>query len=123
MKITESKTYIATPPGATIKEMMEDREITTSQLAVRLEESEDFVRKLLDGDIDLTETLAQRIERATGIPAYFLVNLERFYREDLAKVIAENALEQERKAKRIARKDTRRKRQETAVQSTLAALG
>ena len=118
-----SKTYMAIPPGATIKEMIEDRGISEAQLATRLGESEEFVWKLLDGDVELTEALAQRIEKAMDIPAYFLVNLERFYREDLAKVIAENSLKKERKAKKAVRKTKTVKRKETAIQSGLAALG
>ena len=91
MKITESKTYIATPPGATIKEMIDDRGISEAQLAASLDESEEFVRDLLEGEVELTAEVAARLEAALGMRASFWVDYERLYREKLNKVAAENA--------------------------------
>ena len=99
MRIMESKTYIALPPGDTIQEIMDERGITSSQLAADMGESEAFVQQLLDGDIELTEQVAQSIEKAAGIPAYFLLNLEHLYRKKLVMVAEENARDADLKAK------------------------
>ena len=91
MKITESKTYIATPPGATIKEMIDDRGISEAQLAASLDESGEFVRDLLEGEAELTAEVADKLEAALGMRASFWVDYERLYRETLVKVAEENA--------------------------------
>ena len=115
MRIVESKTYIALPPGDTIQEIMDERGITSSQLTADMGESEAFVHQLLDGDIELTEQVAQNIEKAADIPAYFLLNLEHLYREKLVMVAEENAQEAERKAKT--------EKVSSGVQPALAASG
>ena len=108
MKVLESKSYIASPPGETINEVMEDRAVTNAQLADLIGENEEFVRQLMAGDIDLTEDLANRIEKAINIPAYFLLNLERFYRDDLAKVAQENAQAVTYKATRASKREKKK---------------
>ena len=91
--VRHSRTYVAAPPGFALKEMIDDRAISEAQLAKLLGESETFVRDLIEGDVELTEDVAKSIEKAMDIPAHFLLNLERLYREDLVKVAEENAQE------------------------------
>ena len=99
-----SKTYMAIPPGATIKEMIEDRGISEAQLAAKLGESEEFVRDLLEGEAQLTAEVADKLEVALGMRASFWVDMESYYREDLVNIDRENAQDAEHKARKAARK-------------------
>ena len=88
-----SKTYMAIPPGATIKEMIEGRGISEAQLAARIGESEPFVRQLIEGEVQLTDAVADKLAEVLGMNTRFWLGLERGYRENLAKVAEENAQE------------------------------
>ena len=102
--IQHSRTYIAIPPGITIKEMIDERGITVGQLAARLEESEVFVRDLITGDVELTQEVAQKLEAALGMNTRFWLNLEHYYREDLVNIDRENIQEAKRRAKKTRSK-------------------
>lgn len=88
-----SRSYIATPPGATIKEQLENRGMTQKEFALRMSLSEKHISHLINGDVQLTADVANRLETVLGIPAKFWNNLEAIYREKLAKVAAENSIE------------------------------
>lgn len=93
----ESKSYIATPPGVTIKEQLDDRGMTQKEFAKRMGMSEKHISRLINGEVHLTPDAAEKIERVLGIPAGFWNKLEAIYQEKLAKVKNENELEEERK--------------------------
>lgn len=93
MIVVRSRSYIATPPGVTIKEQLEDRGMTQKEFAVRMDMSEKHISKLINGDVQLTTDVALRLESVLGIPAQFWNNLESIYREKLAKIKAENDME------------------------------
>ena len=42
-----SRTIIATPPGATIKEQLDDREMTQKEFALRMDMSEKHISQLI----------------------------------------------------------------------------
>jgi len=90
-----SKTFIATPPGTTIKEQLEDRIMSQKEFAMRMEMSEKHISKLINGDVALTQDVARRLELVLGVPASFWNNLEAIYREKLLKVEQENALDED----------------------------
>lgn len=91
--MNKSKTTIAIPPSATIKEQLEDRKMTQKEFAHRTGLSEKRVSKLINGEIRLTNDVALRLEFVLGISARFWNNLESLYREKLAQVKAENQIE------------------------------
>lgn len=91
-----SKTYIATPPGATIKEQLEDRGMTQKEFATRLDMSEKHISKLINGDVNLTPEMAVRLEMVLGIPAKYWNNLEAIYREKIIKAQQENEMEEDK---------------------------
>lgn len=99
--MTRSRSYIATPPGATIKEQLEDRGMSQKEFASRMDMSEKHISRLINGEVQLTSDMAYRLEMVLGLPARFWSNLEAIYREKLAKVEAENALDTD---KELARK-------------------
>ncbi|MCQ2400756.1 MAG: HigA family addiction module antitoxin [Lachnospiraceae bacterium] len=93
--MARSRSYIATPPGATIKEQLNDRGMSQKEFAARMDMSEKHISRLINGDVQLTPDCAVRLEMVLGIPAEFWSNLEAIYREKLVKVEAENAMEQD----------------------------
>lgn len=92
----KSKTYIATPPGATIKEQLEDRGMTQKEFATRLDMSEKHISKLINGEVNLTPEMAIKLEMVLGVPAKFWSNLESIYREKLIKAQQENEMEEDK---------------------------
>lgn len=91
----KSKSYIAIPPGATIKEQLEDRGMTQKELAARMDMSEKHISKLINGEVQLTHDVANRLESVLGIPAKFWNNLEAIYREKILKVQEENSMDED----------------------------
>ena len=90
--MVRSSSYIATPPGATIKEQLNDRNMSQKEFAARMDLSEKHVSKLINGEVQLTQEVALRLEMVLGVPAKFWNNLEAIYREKIIKVKAENAM-------------------------------
>lgn len=93
--MNRSRSYIATPPGATIKEQLNDRGMSQKEFAVRMDMSEKHISRLIHGDVQLTHDCAARLEIVLGVPAKFWLNLEAIYREKLRKVEAENSMEKD----------------------------
>lgn len=91
--VNSSRTFIATPPGATIKEQLEDRGMSQKEFAKRMGISEKHISHLVNGEVQLTSDMAYRLETVLGIPASFWNNLEAIYRDKLAKVEAENQMD------------------------------
>lgn len=91
--MVRSRSIIATPPGATIKEQLVDRDMSQKEFAARMDMSEKHISKLINGEVQLTPDVAVRLEMVLGIPAKFWNNLEAIYREKLIKVEAENKME------------------------------
>lgn len=84
--IKMNKNYIATPPGATIKEQLVNRGMTQKEFALLMSLPEKHISLLIDGDIQLTADIANRLEAVLGIPAKFWNNLKAVYRGKLAKI-------------------------------------
>lgn len=79
------KSYIAIPPGATIREQLEDRGMSQKEFAARMAMSEKHISHLINGTVQLTTDVANRLEMVLGIPASFWNNLEAIYRAKLAR--------------------------------------
>lgn len=90
--MVKSRSFIATPPGATIKEQLLDRGLSQKEFAVRMGMSEEHISRLINGEVQLTPDVAIRLEMVLGIPAKFWNRLEATYREKLVKANAENDL-------------------------------
>jgi len=89
----KSRSFIATPPGATIKEQILDRGMSQKEFATRMGMSEKHISKLINGEVQLTVDMARRLELVLGVPLQFWCNLETIYRAKLAKVAEENAMD------------------------------
>lgn len=91
--MVRSRSFIATPPGATIKEQLNDKGMSQKEFAARMGMSEKHISKLINGEVRLTPEVAVRLEVVLGVPAKFWNNLEAVYRERLIKAEAENAMD------------------------------
>lgn len=77
------KKNIAVPPGKTICEQLEYRDITQKELALRMGMSEKHISYLISGCMKLDHSTALKLEYALGVPVDFWDRLEFFYREQL----------------------------------------
>ena len=91
--MVRSRSFIATPPGATIKEQLNDRGMSQKEFAARMDMSEKHISKLINGDVQLTPETAVRLEMVLGVSAKFWNNLEAIYREKIIKAEAKNAMD------------------------------
>lgn len=91
--MVRSKSIIATPPGATIKEQLVDRGMNQKEFAERMDMSEKHISRLINGEVQLTPDMAVRLEMVLGVPAQFWSKLESIYREKLVRANMENTME------------------------------
>lgn len=90
MAVKQSENFIAIPPGKSIKEIMERREIPFNLMAEQLNLTGHDFYDLLEGDFPLTEKIADGLQYIFGGSSTFWINSEKRYREDLKKVNEEN---------------------------------
>lgn len=88
-----SRTIIATPPGATIREQLIDRGMKQKEFARRMDMSEKHISRLINGEVQLTPDVAMRLEMVLGVPAQFWSGLESIYREKLVKATSERDMD------------------------------
>lgn len=81
--MVRSRSYIATPPGATIKEQLNDRGMNQKKFATRMDLSEKHISKLINGEVQLTPDVVVRLEVVLGVSERFWNNLEAVYKERL----------------------------------------
>lgn len=93
--MVKSKTYIATPPGATIKEQLQNRGMSQKEFAARMDMSEKHISRFINGEVILSPDMAVRLEMVLGLPASFWNNLEAIYREKLQLVKEENEMDED----------------------------
>lgn len=93
--------YIAVPPGETIKEQLEDRNMTQKEFALRMGASEKHISKLVNGDVQLTTEMAYKLETVLGIDAEFWMKLESLYREKLLRIKEESSIEDDKAIARL----------------------
>lgn len=91
--MTESATRFApdwaSPPGDTIADLLEERGWSQQELAQRLDYSEKHVSQLINGKVPLTDDAAARLASVLGASVGFWLKREAQYREQLAKLDAE----------------------------------
>lgn len=91
-----SRTIIATPPGYTIREQLEQRGMTQKEFAVRMDMSEKHISRLINGEVRLTPNVSMRLESILGIPSEFWNNLEAIYQSKKQQAEEENAMDADR---------------------------
>ena len=69
--------------------------MSQKEFAARMNMSTKHISKLVNGEVQLTPDVSIRLETVLGISAKFWNNLEALYREDLARVEAENSMDED----------------------------
>lgn len=75
----------ASPPGETLAELLEDRGMNQAELADRMGRPKKTISEIIGAKAELTPETALQLERVLGVPASFWSNLERHYRDSLAR--------------------------------------
>jgi addiction module HigA family antidote len=83
----------ATPPGTTLKEVLEERGLSQSDFAARMGMAEKTVSQIINGIAPITVETAYKLELVLGIPASFWNRMELAYREYLTRVEEATKLE------------------------------
>src|SRR5438034_11471215 len=68
-----------TPPGTTLREILERLGLTQSDLAERTGRPKKTINEIVQGKTAITPETALQFERVLGVPASFWNNLERLY--------------------------------------------
>jgi addiction module HigA family antidote len=89
----EYKPDYAIAPGATLLETIESLGISQAELAKRTGRPLKTINEIINGKAAITAETALQLERVLGVPASFWNNLERNYREALASLKEQKALE------------------------------
>jgi len=80
------------PPGATLADLLEERDVSQASLAKRMGRPKKTVNEIIRGVAAITPETALQLEKVFGMPARFWLNRERQYREFLAKREDEKSL-------------------------------
>lgn len=72
------------PPGDTIKDICQEKGISTKELGRMLKLSDVSIGQLLYGTLAIDEDLAYRLSKVLGSSAAFWMNREKHYRDALA---------------------------------------
>jgi len=75
-----------TPPGETLKEILDSLGLTQSDLVEKTGYSRDIIDGIIKGEKFITTETAIQLERALGVSASFWINRENQYRESLVLV-------------------------------------
>ena len=73
------------PPGDTLRDLMEERALSQAELARRLGRPAQAVNEIVAGKKEITEDTALELERVLQVPAHFWLAREARYREFLAR--------------------------------------
>lgn len=79
------------PPGDTLRDLMEERDLTQAELARRLGRPAQAINEIIGGKKEITEDTALELERVLQVPARFWLVRESRYREYLARARAADA--------------------------------
>jgi len=76
----------AVPPGETLVELLDSLGMSQRDLAMRSGRPVKTINEIIKGKAAITPTTALQLERILGVPASFWNNLERNYRDALARI-------------------------------------
>ena len=85
----------AVAPGTTLREVLEERGIGQSDLAIRTGLAEKTVSQIINGVAPLSCETAGKLELALGVPARFWNTRELHYREGLLKIAEDKRLSED----------------------------
>lgn len=85
----------AVPPGITLKETIEAKGMSQSDLALRTGLAEKTISQIVNGIAPITYETAAKFELVLGVPAHFWNARERSYREAIVRIEEAERLERE----------------------------
>lgn len=88
---------IAVPPGETLQEVLDDREMSQKELADRMGVTPKHINKIIKGTAAISHEISIKLEDVLGIKASFWNNLESKYQEDKARLESTSNIEDEEK--------------------------
>ena len=80
-------------PGYYVEEAIQDMRISQGELAKRLGVSEKTLSLFVDGQIDISYKLAERLSMVLGTSIKFWFNLQRIYNNKLIEIIRAKKIE------------------------------
>jgi addiction module HigA family antidote len=81
-----------TPPGETLAELLEERDIRQSELAVRMDVTSKFIVDLISGKASISPTIALSLERTLDVPADFWLTRDAHYQAYKARLTSNEDL-------------------------------
>lgn len=81
------------PPGGTLRDILEERDISQADLAIRMGRPEKTISEIVHGKTAITPDTSLQLEMVLGVPAKFWNTREQQYREYLARKEQEKTLE------------------------------
>ncbi len=82
-----------TPPGVTLADLLEERNIRQKELAVRMDVSPKLINELIAGKASISPNVALSLERTLDVPADFWLTRDAHYQAYLARLEAQTVLE------------------------------
>ena len=73
------------PPGETLAELLSEHGLTLAEFAAKLGMPTRAINEIVEGKAAISPETAIHLERVLGVPAAFWSNLEREYRDHLAR--------------------------------------
>lgn len=73
-------------PGYYIKDMIEEQNITRSELAEKMQVSKKYLDDIIDGNINLTEEMAKKLSELFGTSISLWINLNKSFIEKKAEI-------------------------------------
>ena len=70
-------------PGESLKELLEEKNMTQEELAIRTNYSPKHISEVIRGKKDISSEFANCLEYATGVPAHFWINLQANYDKEI----------------------------------------
>ncbi|ESZ62704.1 ImmA/IrrE family metallo-endopeptidase [Mesorhizobium sp. L103C131B0] len=83
------------PPGSTIARIMDQHGMSLATFATHIDLPEPEADRLLIGETEIDESLAQRLSKAVGSSASFWLKLEHIYRADFERTVGRKTVEQQ----------------------------
>jgi addiction module HigA family antidote len=93
MTNTTENTYtpdFISPPGETLAEILEEKNMSQSELAQRMGRPKKTINEIIKGKAEITIDTSLQIQLVLGTPASFWIERERLYRESLINQIDED---------------------------------
>ena len=84
-----------TSPGATLKEIIDAKGMTQTELAERMDRPTKTISEIIHGKTQITSDTAVQLENVLGVPAEFWIKREGRYQEYLAKKEEQEVLEEQ----------------------------